>query len=47
VAGVFDGHGNSGKEASNAASENFHKYFEKNISKITKLDAKEEIASFI
>ena len=28
--GVFDGHGNSGKEASIAASENFYKYFDKN-----------------
>ncbi len=32
--GIFDGHGNSGKEASNSASENFLKYFKDNQAKI-------------
>lgn len=47
MAGVFDGHGSSGKEASNAAQENFHKYFDSNIKKIVKLNSKEEKDEFI
>lgn len=34
---VFDGHGSSGKEASNAACDNFQQYFEKKLDKVKKL----------
>lgn len=45
--GVFDGYGNSGKEASNAVSENFHKFFEKYFTKIQKLNNKKEREEFL
>ena len=45
--GVFDGHGNSGKEASNASSDNFQKFFDKNVKKIEKLKTKQEREKFI
>lgn len=45
--GVFDGYGNSGKEASNAVSENFHKFFEKNFKKIQSLKTKKEREEFL
>ena len=35
---VFDGHGSSGKEASNAACDNFQQYFEKKLENIKKLN---------
>merc|ERR1711935_518644 len=44
---VFDGHGSSGKEASNAACDNFQQYFENNIEKIKHLENECETDSFI
>ena len=45
--GVFDGHGNSGKEASNAAVDNFQKHLDKNASKILKLTTNAQIEKFV
>lgn len=47
IFGVFDGNGSSGKEASNSASENLHKYFVKNQKKITQAKKYEEIKDIL
>jgi integrin-linked kinase-associated serine/threonine phosphatase 2C len=44
---VLDGHGSSGKEASNAACDSFQQYFENNIQKIQHLENERETDSFI
>lgn len=44
---VFDGHGSSGKEASNAACDNFQQYFEKNIDKVQLLTNDKERDVFL
>lgn len=43
IFGVFDGNGSSGKEASNSASENLHKYFVKNNKKVVKATKYEDL----
>ena len=43
---VFDGHGSSGKEASNAACDNFQQYFEKKLSILKKLNDDKKKNSF-
>ena len=45
--GVFDGHGSSGKEASNAACDNFQQYFEKNLDKVKKLNTQAQRDDFL
>merc|ERR1712048_1517445 len=44
---VFDGHGSSGKEASNAACDNFQQYFEKKLDKVKTLESDKEIDGFL
>ena len=44
---VFDGHGSSGKEASNAASDNFQQFFEKKLENIKKLGEDKKKSSFL
>lgn len=45
--GVLDGHGNSGKEASNSASDNIQKYFDKSKKKIMKLESFKSRETFL
>lgn len=44
---VFDGHGSSGKEASNAACDNFQQYLEKNLDKMKKLQTDKDRDNFL
>ena len=45
--GVFDGHGSSGKEASNAACDSFQQYLDRNFEKIKKLSTQQQRDNFL